>query len=98
MKSSAVDKTKTKSTKKKVNKRLNEYQPTWLSSPNQVQSYRRCKGHKIRNPVDINDLEIAAMKKIRTNPNLGKGLLSNIDSHIEWLEKKNMGELQVRVK
>ena len=83
MKSSAVDKTKNKLTKKKVNKRLNEYQPTWLSSPNQVQSYRRCKEHITRNPVDINDLEIATMKKIRTNPNLGEGLLSSIDSHIE---------------
>ena len=30
------------------------------------------------------------MKKIRANPNLGEGLLSNIDSHIEWLEKRHV--------
>ena len=90
MRGSAVDELKTKTTKKKVNKRFNEYQPTWLSSPKEVQSYQRSKGHKTRNPVDINDLEIATMKKIRKNSNLGEGLLFNIDSHIEWLEKRHI--------
>ena len=82
---------KSKYAKKRVNKRLSEqYQPTFLSSK-YVQRYTKVKQHETRNPCDINGLEIELMKKIRSSPNLNGNLRSNINSHIEYLEKQNAG-------
>ena len=82
---------KSKYAKKRVNKRLCEqYQPTFLSSK-YVQRYSKVKQHETRNPTDINGLEIELMKKIRSSPNLNGNRMSNINSHIEYLEKQNAG-------
>ena len=82
---------KPKYSKKRVNKRLStQYQPTFLL-PNGVQRYPKNKQHGTRNPTDINGLEIELMKKIRSSPNLNENQMSNINSHIKYLEQQNDG-------
>ena len=90
-KDSAIHESKTNYTKKKVNKRLSEYMPTWMSSPKEAKSHSRCKGPVKRNPIDINDLELSTMRKIKASPHLSGALLSNINSHIDYLEKRHVG-------
>lgn len=82
---------KPKYSKKRVNKRLStQYQPTFLS-PNHVQRYPKYKQRGTKNPTNINSLEIELMKKIRSSPNLNENQMSNINSHIKYLEQQNDG-------
>ena len=90
-KSSAIHESKTKFTQKRVNKRSSEYTPTWMSATKEAKCYPRYQGPFKRNPIDINALEISAMRKIKASPHLSGALMSNIDSHIEYLEKQGVG-------
>ena len=73
-----------KSTKKRVNKRSTEYQPSWLVSSKQAKRYSRSKP-TIRNLVDINALEEEKLRMIKASPHLSEYQRKAVENMIKFI-------------